>query len=116
MTAGRAEENPFKDPLAGRYGDGKNMGELMATLTDDEMIEYILNLNWSRERQKNSYNSWSYGKQVCAGERELARRGLHPYSWREPRTPEKYGNDPNTSRASDPPDAPSTRSATPDLD
>jgi len=96
MTTGRAEENPFKDPLAGRYGD---LGELMASLTDDEMLEYILNLNWSRERQKNSYNSWSYGKLVCAGERELDRRGLDPYSWRESRTPEKYGNDPDNNQA-----------------
>ena len=99
MTTGRAEENPFKDPLAGRYGDGKDMGELMATLTDDEMFDYILNLNWSRERQKNSYNSWSLGKQVCAGERELDRRGLDPYSWRKSRTPKKYGNDPDNNQA-----------------
>ena len=98
MTAGRAEENPFKDPLAGRYGDGKNMSELMATLTDDEMLEYILNLNWWRERQKNSYNSWSYGKLVCTGERELDRRGLDPYSWRKSRTPEKYGNSPDNNQ------------------
>jgi hypothetical protein len=34
----------------------------------------------------------------------------------EARTPEKYGNALNTSRASDPTDAPSARSATPDVD
>ena len=61
MTTGKAEENPFKDPLASRYGD---LGELMASLTDDEMLEYILNLNWSRERQKTATThgltaSWS---------------------------------------------------------
>lgn len=95
MTAGRAEENPFKDPLAGRYGD---MGELMASLTDDEMLEYIRNLNWSRDRQKKGYRHWWIGKEVCAGERELARRGLDPYSWRKSRTPEMYGNDPDNNQ------------------
>jgi hypothetical protein len=79
MTNGSAAENPFTDPLAGRSGD---MGELMASLTDEEMLEYIRNLNWSRERMKNGYSHWWRGKQVCAGERELARRGLPPYSWR----------------------------------
>jgi hypothetical protein len=87
MTTGRPEENPFKDPLAGRYGDGKDMRELMTSLTDDEILDYIRNLNWSREKEKNNYSHWWIGKQVCAGERELDRRGLHPYSWRNPRTP-----------------------------
>jgi hypothetical protein len=36
MTTGSAETNPFKDPLAGLYGD---VSELMASLTDDEMLE-----------------------------------------------------------------------------
>jgi hypothetical protein len=99
MTTGSAGKNPFKDPLAGRYGDGKDMVGLMASLTDDEMFDYIRNLNWSRERQKDNYNPWWIGKEVCAGERELDRRGLDPYSWRNPRTPEKYCNDSNTIRA-----------------
>ena len=84
MTTGSAEKNPFKDPLAGRSGD---MGELMASLTDDETLEYIRNLNWSREKQTKGYGRWSIGKQVVAGEWELRRRGLDPYSWLRPRTP-----------------------------
>ena len=70
----------------------------MASLTDDEMLEYIRSLNWSRERQKNSFSSWWIGKEVCAGERELDRRGVDPYHWRNSRTPEKCGNEPDTSR------------------
>ena len=46
MTMGGTGKNPFKDPLGERSG---NMDELMASLTDDEMLEYIRNLNWSRE-------------------------------------------------------------------
>jgi hypothetical protein len=30
------------------------MDELMASLTDDEMLEYIRNLNWSRECHPSS--------------------------------------------------------------
>ena len=79
MTTGSAGENPFKDPLAGRSG---NMNELMARLTDDEMLDYIRNLSWSREKQTNGYGRWWLSKQVCAGERELDRRGIDRDSWR----------------------------------
>jgi hypothetical protein len=93
MTTG-AGKSPFKNPLAGRYG---NVSELMASLTDDEMLEYIRSLNWSRARQKNSYGHWWIGKEVCAGERELDRRGIDPYSWRTSRTPDDDGTHPDTS-------------------
>ena len=73
MTMGGTGKNPFKDPLGGRSG---NMDELMASLTDDEMLEYIRNLNWSREKQTSNYGRWWIGKEVRAGERKLDRRGL----------------------------------------
>ena len=63
------------------------------------MLDYIRNLNWAREREMNSYSHWWIGKQVCAGERELDRRGLDPYSWRNSRPPEKCGNDPDDNQA-----------------
>lgn len=95
MTTGSAQENPFGNPLAGRYGD---VGELMASLNDDEMLEYIRDLNWSLEKQKG-YGHWWISKQVCAGERELDRRGIDPSIWRSPGTPENYGNNLDTSGA-----------------
>ena len=79
MTTDSEEENPFKNPLAGRSG---NVGELMASLTDDEMLDYVRYLNWSWKKQKHEYSRWWRSKQVCAGEQELDRRGIDHDSWR----------------------------------
>ena len=72
-------QNPYTDPLHGRYGD---MDALRRSLTDEEVREHCRYWNWSRENQTHPHGRWWCSKTVCASERELTRRGLDPDSWR----------------------------------
>lgn len=76
----RLDNNPYTDPLDGRYGD---MDAWRRTLSDDELREHCRYWNWSRENQVHPHGRWWCSKALSASQRELARRGLDPQSWRD---------------------------------
>jgi hypothetical protein len=74
------DQNPYTDPLDGRYGD---LDAWRRTLTDEEVREHCRYWNWSRENQTHPHGRWWCSKALSASQRELKRRGLDPQSWRD---------------------------------
>ena len=78
MTAGGEGKNPFNDPLYGLYGD---LDELMASLSDDEILELCRYWNWWRQTAVRGLDRWGYSKLMSGAKRELDRRGVDRDSW-----------------------------------